>query len=83
MKQTPLKRVSRKRARQILIEARLRQELLEQCKGVCMLCGKYPDWRGLSLYHVKRKSRGGERTKDNCVLSCGKCHSLDEGIKEV
>lgn len=86
MKKTPLRKVSRKMARRKRQEDKLRQELLNQCKGLCMRCGQLPDWRGLSLSHTKPKGMGGtnhEYTINEVQLLCGKCHSALHGITEL
>lgn len=83
MKRTNLKRVSKKRAKQLIEEGILRVALLAQCKGLCMECGNKPDWRGLSLHHDKFKSHGGTNDTDNIRLLCGRCHSVEHGVNEV
>ena len=83
MKETPLRKMSDKMRKQKLQEAKLRQELLEECKGHCMKCGKLPDWRGLGLHEEILRSHGGKPSRENSILVCGRCHSLAEGIVEV
>ena len=51
--------------------------LKAKSKGVCMRCGKPPDFRGLSKAHKTFKSQGGANTVENVELLCGKCHDDD------
>ena len=41
--------------------------LLEQCKGLCMVCGNPPDFRGLQKNHTRKR--------DIFILTCADCHS--------
>ncbi len=45
MKQTPIRKVSTKKAQQKRLEDKVRSELLERCEGHCMDCGR---WQGLA-----------------------------------
>ncbi len=83
MKRSPLKRVSKKQSAELRKRDKLRQELLEECKGLCMRCGQKPDWRGLSLAHKIALSQGGKTNRENCELWCGRDHSIDHHIREV
>ncbi len=74
MKQTPIRKVSTKKAQQKRLEDKVRSELLERCEGHCMDCGGWPDWRGLALHHKIFLSHGGTTDLDNCALLCGTCH---------
>lgn len=63
-----------------------RERLLERCKGYCEMCGQWPDWRGLSIHHVKLKGMGGtkrEYTDENLKMICGRCHSAAHHIREA
>ena len=82
MKRSPIRKISHKKAIEKRIEADLRAELLEDHGGLCQLCHRQPDWRGLSLHHKKFKSHGGATDHENTELICGKCHSLRHGIVE-
>ena len=42
--------------------------------GVCEVCGKRPDWRGLSGHHIIFRSHGRIDTAGNTLTSCGVCH---------
>ena len=50
--------------------------------GRCEICGLKGDWRNLSAHH-KIKRRFNVNTYENCQILCGRCHSKQEGIKEV
>lgn len=84
MKRTPIRRVSKKMARQKVKERDLSQQLLTKCNGLCMRCGNPPDFRGLSKHEVIFRSHGGNPLdENNVILVCGKCHSALHGIKEI
>ena len=42
--------------------------------GLCEICGKKPDWRGLSGHHVIFRSRGRVDSAGNTLIACGICH---------
>ena len=49
------------------------------------VCGKTPDWRGLSVSHEDAKGMGGTRRvylDKDLKMRCGKCHSLKHHIYE-
>ncbi len=57
-------------------EKELTLKLLERCKGFCEICGKWPDWRGLSKHEIVFRSHGGDPLdEDNTLMACGDCHS--------
>ncbi|MDZ4246527.1 MAG: HNH endonuclease signature motif containing protein [Dehalococcoidia bacterium] len=72
-----------KRRLELKARQNLRQQLLEECGGLCQQCLQRPDWRGLALHHVKHLSRGGKTEVGNCRLLCGRCHSHSHHIREV
>jgi 5-methylcytosine-specific restriction endonuclease McrA len=77
-----MKKVSSKMAKQKIKERKLSQELLEQSGGVCQLCGRAPDFRGLSKHEIVFRSQGGDPLdKKNVKLLCGDCHDRAHGIK--
>lgn len=49
-----------------------RHELLEKYK-VCEFCG---DDRGLEVHHSIPLSVGGDDSRDNLIVCCGKCHAI-------
>ena len=65
----------------------LRVKLLERCKGLCEICHKPPDWRGLQLSHTKPKGMGGTShiyTEEETQMLCGHCHSnIKHNLREV
>ncbi len=75
-----MKKVSDKRREQLDQEKILTAKLLGECKGLCMLCGKPPDFRGLMKEH---HYGGKKREMGDFILVCGKCASSQHGIKEV
>ncbi len=65
MKQTPLKRTSKKKQKVLRDEAKLQEEMMHLYQGACMLCGVFG--RPLERNHTK------DRTK--FCMSCRECHS--------
>ncbi len=76
MKQTPIRRVSKKMAQQKRDEQKLTQQLVRLCGGLCECCGKAPDWRGLGKHEPIFRSRGGNACDPlNTIMACGDCHN--------
>ena len=70
-----MKKISKKRATELRLEAKLRIYHYERQKGKCARCPR----RGfLQLSHKIPKARGGESTIENTELLCIKCHGEDE-----
>ena len=80
MKRIPLKQKQKKELAQ---RRKLKRELLEECRGLCMTCATKGDWRGLSLSHIIALSRGGQTTRKNCLIECYPCHEKYEKKPEV
>jgi len=75
MKQTPIRKVSKKMASQRLKELELVQSLLDKCGGRCEVCNNPPDFRGLAKHEIIFRGRGGDPTDPlNCLMVCGLCH---------
>lgn len=86
MKRTYINKVSKKHAHQKRNDDKLRQLCLIRSNGYCENCGRLPDWRGLSLHHIRPKKMGGtnhEYTLDEVELLCGNCHSSQHNIREL
>lgn len=84
MKQTPIRKVSKRMARQRRLERALIQRLLVRCKGLCERCGQWPDFRGLGKHEELSRARGGDPLDpENCEMRCGRCHSEAHGIREL
>lgn len=64
------KRKSRKRAERGKFSKMIRDEIKEECTGLCQECFS----RGCHLHHVMPKSRGGRGIKTNALLLCNDCH---------
>lgn len=78
-----MKRISDKRAKQIIVERELTVRLWEKQSGRCADCGEWLRWRS-AKHEIISRARGGDPTSEsNCVLLCGKCHSAKHLIKEV
>lgn len=63
-----------------------RMRLLNRCGGLCEVCGKPPDRRGLGVSHEDAKGMGGTRRiyeDKDLKMRCGKCHSLRHHIYET
>ena len=84
MRKKPINPISKKKRQQIEDEKIVRQQLLERCQGRCEICGKLPDWRGLSPHEVPFKSQGGRISMEQSKMVCGKCHNIEgHNIREV
>ena len=88
MKKTPLRRVSSKQKKELVLRSKLKKELLEEQIAehgytFCMTCKTRGDWRGLSLSHIIPLSRGGKTERGNVIIECYPCHSSRHGIREV
>jgi 5-methylcytosine-specific restriction endonuclease McrA len=62
-----------------------RERLFSRCQGLCEICGKPPDWRGLAIHHKRPKGMGGTRMKytdDMLMVVCGVCHSVAHHLRE-
>ncbi len=80
MQRKAIRKVSDKRREQLKLEKIQATKLLEKCHGVCMVCGKAPDFRGLYKEH---HYGGKKREMGDFILVCGKCASLQHGIEEA
>lgn len=58
-------------------------ELKRRAGGLCEICKRPPDFRGLSPHHIKPRSLGGSDDMDNLILVCGRDHSKKHGIREA
>jgi 5-methylcytosine-specific restriction endonuclease McrA len=97
MKRTRIRPIGEKRKAEMEAEYEIRRQLCERAGGywvrsghyyrclggLCELCHKPPDWRGLSPHENKHRSQGGKLSLENSKMLCGKCHSAEHGIKEV
>ena len=63
MKQTELKRISDKRKELLRQEAKKVKELMAECQGHCMICGKFAP---LEKNHSRDRKR--------FIMSCRECH---------
>ena len=85
MKKTPLRRVSKKKQKDLALQTEIREESIAEGNGaLCMTCGKPPDWRGLSFSHKIALGRGGKTTRENCIpFECMICHDKFEKKDEL
>lgn len=81
----PINKISKKMVKQKVLEKELTVKLMERCEGMCEICHKPPDWRGLSKHEIVFRSHGGDYTDEsNCLMVCGFCHSsVCHNIKEI
>ena len=74
-----INKTSKKMDAELLKRRQLKMSLIYEHGEVCMTCNnEYKDWRGISLSHIIPLSRGGNTTRDNCLLECFPCHELYE-----
>lgn len=71
-----MKRISDKRRLREEKERALDAYLAEhRAFGRCEICGRDPDFRGLSGAHIERRDyTGANDTAGNKVIACGRCH---------
>lgn len=62
-----------------------RRNLARRDRLTCQYCGSRPGPQQLTMDHVVPKSKGGQSTWTNCVLSCLDCNSkkADKPLEEV
>jgi len=60
--------------------AKLRDALIERCKGYCEACGK-PMTDNWALHHRKLRSQGGDNSLSNLMAVHHDCHNL--GTKSI
>lgn len=77
-----MRRVSKKKARQLKMDKVIVHALFERSRGLCEECGNIGDWRGLVNHEKVFKSHGGTVSLENSILVCAKCHSRFHGIFE-
>jgi len=81
LKQTPLKKVSDKQAKDLALRRKIKYELYVDQDGKCAECGKFLNWYEPTsdaypnLSHKIPLSQGGKTDKINCKVKCGECHS--------
>lgn len=51
-----------------------RKSLKAMAGELCMNCHHPPDFRGLTVHHLKLRSKGGTNALSNLILICGDCH---------
>ena len=83
MKRTPIKKVSKAQARRNHGLGKLKAYLFLRSHGLCEICGKCPDWRGLAVHHIRKRSHGGSDKPENLLVVCGRCHSKEHDIVEA
>jgi 5-methylcytosine-specific restriction endonuclease McrA len=81
--QQPIKKISKKKQKQLVIEHKEWLKILARCQGLCEYCGRTPDFRGLHPHEEIFRSHLGKLSYDNSKASCGKCHSTRHNIKEI
>lgn len=81
MRKSRLRPVSRKRARQLREERKIRPHLEERADGACEECGRAPGWLGLHPHERVFRSHGGRMSMENSTMSCDSCHKGSHGIR--
>ena len=76
MKKSKIKGVSDKGRIRRTLEIKLDLYLLEnRAFGLCEICGRQPDFRGLSGAHIEpRDYKGLNDTAGNKLIACARCH---------
>jgi len=85
MKHPPINKISKKRARQLVKEGKLKIKLIARSEGICEHCGKWSGSWGLAKHELIYRSKGGDPTdEENCEMWCIECHDKEHnGINEV
>lgn len=79
----PMNKISLKQAARLRDYHKTEVDLiLNRAKGRCEKCNCLGDWRGLSCHHIKKR-RFNDDSPENLIVLCGRCHSLEEHIREV
>ncbi len=62
-----------------------RRNLYKRDELTCQYCGKQPGVGNLNIDHLLARSKGGQSTWENCVLSCIDCNSrkADKSLREA
>ena len=65
--------------KELALRSRLKKELIAEMEFPhCQACGGNGDIWGLSLAHIIPLSRGGETSRENCLIECYPCHEKYE-----
>lgn len=76
LKRTPIRKVSKKMARQRILERKLSRQLLELCGNRCEICHNPPDFRGLHKHEIIKRSHNGSAIDPlNTLMICLNCHN--------
>ncbi len=74
-----INKISKKQRAEIKLRSKIKAELMIECEGLCMDCGKWPDYKDgiglLHLVHIIPLSQGGKTTRENCTILCRTCHN--------
>ena len=78
-----IRRISKKKRKQLLREKELTAILWEKQNGLCADCGRALRF-GSAKHEIKFRSQGGDPTdENNCILLCLPCHSKRHGIRII
>ena len=81
MRKSRLRPVSRKRAKQLREERKIRPQLEERADGACEECGRAPGWLGLHPHEKVFRSHMGKLSLENSVMVCDTCGKRNLGIR--
>ncbi len=76
MKQSRLRPISKKKARELRREKPTRAQLFIRANGHCEHCGKPEDMFGLHPHEKVFRSQGGKLSMENSIILCQACHDL-------
>lgn len=83
MKRTPIRRVSKKKARELRREKPVRRQLFIRANGCCEHCHKPEDMFGLHPHEKVFRAQGGKLSMENSIVLCQACHDLAQKRKLV
>ena len=89
MKRTPLRKVSPKQQKELVLRRLMKWYLYLQQDGKCAKCGKFLSYASETagnyphLSHKKPLSQGGKTTRENCEDLCAECHSKEHHLRNI
>ena len=58
---------------------KIKREVYEKQKGICIKCGKYFDIKEMEADHIEPWHSGGKTIADNCQMLCKHCNRIKSG----
>lgn len=58
---------------------KIKREVYEKQKGICVKCGKHFDIKEMEADHIEPWHSGGKTIADNCQMLCKHCNRIKSG----